>query len=367
MLPPLSNARTPSILPEATGYANGSWPAPAYRSASWRESICVLLFAAAALCCFVALIQLAQLLVWPASRDPDEVASLNDNLGWAYFYLVCVAVGLAIAVPAWLSRVVANLPALGGGTPSGSPAQTIVWWFVPFANLIGPFRTIRETWHRYAIGLNRGHDKVLPVWWTSFLGGTTLTAAAVNAMMNMSYNGNIYADNIDEMTPAILMFFGGLLLLELSAILGILIVAEIHRRAEVRVRSYAPTPAPVFVPPYAATRLPPGALLGRVEPPPGSYVPPYATPPVLSRTRPPAVRQPTAQLRVDPSSAPPSAVPSAVPSAGQSAYRYPSAVPPGSPHFTVSSSTPLLRVCSSCSATRVPGRTECPACGGKYD
>lgn len=41
----------------------------------------------------------------------------------------------AIAYLAWLSRSVDNVPGLGGGKPVATPAWSIGWWFIPFANL----------------------------------------------------------------------------------------------------------------------------------------------------------------------------------------------------------------------------------------
>ena len=56
----------------------------------------------------------------------------SDRLGW---------INLAIVVPAlvffgaWLGRVVANVPALGGGIPGTSPARALVNTLIPLVNL----------------------------------------------------------------------------------------------------------------------------------------------------------------------------------------------------------------------------------------
>jgi hypothetical protein len=51
----------------------------------------------------------------------------------------------AIALLAWLSRAVDNVYWLTARAPRHSPREAIGWWFVPFANLVVPYRIVNET------------------------------------------------------------------------------------------------------------------------------------------------------------------------------------------------------------------------------
>lgn len=56
----------------------------------------------------------------------------------------------AVAPLAWLSRLVENIPALGGGTPTSSPRGAIGWWFVAIAILCRPDRIAADARRRLA-------------------------------------------------------------------------------------------------------------------------------------------------------------------------------------------------------------------------
>ena len=110
--------------------------------------------------------------------DPD-VASVDD----AASVLVLVATGLAgvgmlgamlLALPFWLAwhyQAGRNLEVLGREDLAHGPVGHAGWWFVPFANLIMPYRCMQELYIRSQPG-----DEMAPppelfsIWWGCWLG-----------------------------------------------------------------------------------------------------------------------------------------------------------------------------------------------------
>jgi hypothetical protein len=89
----------------------------------------------------------------------------------------------AIAVLLWLHRVVQNNQILGERYLRFSPAFAVGCWFIPFANLVLPFRAVREAWglrirtfrtphptpdagHGAAGSLSPGGRRSLPATWS---------------------------------------------------------------------------------------------------------------------------------------------------------------------------------------------------------
>lgn len=72
----------------------------------------------------------------------------------------------------WLHRAADNLRALGASRLEFTPGWTVGWFFVPFANLVMPYRTVRELWlaSRWPSGW-RARAVVLPVllWWLAYV------------------------------------------------------------------------------------------------------------------------------------------------------------------------------------------------------
>ena len=77
----------------------------------------------------------------------------------------------AIAVLAWLSRVVDNIPALTGKTPVDTPRAAIGWWFVPFANLAIACDIDRDAWARLATRPEERRATVVYAWWLIWIAG----------------------------------------------------------------------------------------------------------------------------------------------------------------------------------------------------
>ena len=111
--------------------------------------------------------------------EADEWA--RTLAGLDSFYLLAI-IASAVAVLAWLSRAVENVPALGGGMPLHSPRGAIGWWFVPIANLFVPYQIVADLWRR--MGAGTGGVSLVVAWWVLWivgnLGGRVLGSAGAS-------------------------------------------------------------------------------------------------------------------------------------------------------------------------------------------
>jgi uncharacterized protein DUF4328 len=72
----------------------------------------------------------------------------------------------------WQHRGQANLVAVRVSGLRFTPGWAAGWWFVPFANLVKPFQTMRELWKASGGEEDWGHSRTWPVigwWWAAWL------------------------------------------------------------------------------------------------------------------------------------------------------------------------------------------------------
>lgn len=159
-----------------------------------------------------------------------------------------------IAFLAWLSRSVDNVPALGGGTPMVTPAWSIGWWFIPFANLVMPFRIVADLYRRMASG-SVGVGLVL-AWWALWV-----TANVVSLVAGASWTNALEPG---ELRSALTTYAVSDILDLPTALLAILIVTRIQGWADAR--SAPPTPTVTGAPPVEAATSAPAHAAAPIEP-----------------------------------------------------------------------------------------------------
>ncbi len=72
----------------------------------------------------------------------------------------------------WQHRGQANLVATRVSALRFTPGWAVGWWFVPFANLVMPFQTMRELWKASGGEEDWRHSRTWPVigwWWATWL------------------------------------------------------------------------------------------------------------------------------------------------------------------------------------------------------
>lgn len=127
-------------------------------------------------------------------------STVNSDLLLAVMGLIGIGVlgSIMLGVPLWgywHYRAAANLRALGRTTLSFTPASHVWWWFVPFANLVMPYRALQEL---YCASVSEDDDWLLvvppstfPLWWGAYL--------AANVTSNLSLQMD--ATGIDGIVP----------------------------------------------------------------------------------------------------------------------------------------------------------------------
>ncbi len=112
----------------------------------------------------------------------EAQATANDTrqaaIGGLYLAAYIAAV---VGFLAWMYRAHKNLDALGYDSRF-YPRDTIIWWFIPIANLFRPYQVMKEIWKgshpdlgHASLELYASSSPLLPVWWalwivSSFIG-----------------------------------------------------------------------------------------------------------------------------------------------------------------------------------------------------
>ena len=178
-----------------------------------------------------------------------DIADLNQfDALFASIGLVGIAVYIptVIAWLAWSSRTVDNEDALGIGPSKYTPRMAIAWWFLPFANLIVPYWVHRDIYDRYHRGVRVGAGIVV-LWWIVWI--------VDNIFGNLVGRYWLAAETFPALQTGLTLYVSSDLLTAVSAIIAILLVQRIQRRADVLAASMAERAA---APPALAPSPEPG-------------------------------------------------------------------------------------------------------------
>ena len=164
-----------------------------------------------------------------ASREALEASA--DLAGILTLLLSALFVPSGIVWLIWQYRAHSNLPALGAADLRYKPGWAVGWWFVPFANIVMPYLTMRELWK--ASDPNAGavewkiapRTPLLPWWWAAWLGIQVPAQIASTVVENNDTPSQIAAS-------AWLITFT--VLVAAAGILAITIVRRIDRRQEAK-------------------------------------------------------------------------------------------------------------------------------------
>ena len=157
--------------------------------------------------------------------DRATLADLEAfDAGFATVGLAETAIFLITAVAwlAWQSRTVDNEAPLAIGPSPWSPAMSIVWWFVPLANLVQPYRIHADIHRRYVA--TQGTGLVL-VWWLVWMASNLVTNAAGRYWL--------IAETFDQLQIGLYIWLVGDILGAVSAVPALILVRRIQACAEV--------------------------------------------------------------------------------------------------------------------------------------
>jgi hypothetical protein len=149
--------------------------------------------ATVALCAYIAFRTLSAIWLLIVMPGAQPVAFLA--IGHLVALLACY-----ILVACWIYRANANAH-LFGSEMSITPGWSVGWFFIPFANLVMPFRGVSETWqqsHKAAGRYDAASSPLVGWWWglwiannivsniVVFLGGDTTYAGPVAHFFNLA-------------------------------------------------------------------------------------------------------------------------------------------------------------------------------------
>jgi hypothetical protein len=191
---------------------------------------------------------------------PDEAAVANDareSLS-ALLWLVVFAAS-AVAFLVWIHRAYRNLTALGNPERhlEYSPGWAVGSYFIPFANLVWPYKVMRELWTksdpkvRTADDLtwySSGAPPLVTIWWLAWI------AAGVVGRLSITFADN--ARDPDAMLWATKFSIAADALALAAAVFAFLVVRGVTARQDeralyVRHVASAPPPPPLYARPEA--------------------------------------------------------------------------------------------------------------------
>jgi hypothetical protein len=164
-----------------------------------------------------------------AEEEIDDPALLLFGLLMLGIGLIQLAVYLATIVTflMWLYRSYENLPSFGvrKNDSQYSSGWAVGSFFVPFVNLLVPYRAIKELWSKSVAGSREMFSEPSPpiffhLWWAAWL----ISNFANNIYLRLSWRGQLTSD-----AEATFGVFTGLLDIA-AAILAIMVVREIDRQ-----------------------------------------------------------------------------------------------------------------------------------------
>ena len=231
-----------------------TYPAP-FKSAHVRARIVKILLIVGAGATGLSILAEALSLAFPLSEDQE----LGENPAGAImvllvFLLAVVELILYIATViffcVWLYRAYDNLRAFNTWSRlEYSPGWAVGSFFVPFVNLVIPYRAVREVWQKSglpddALLSEPSPPATFPVWWCFWL----LASFAGNISMRASFN-----ENVAQSTSSVIAIVAGALSI-VAALLAYLVVDAIDDRQEETSRKIklgrfaAPPPPPANLP-----------------------------------------------------------------------------------------------------------------------
>lgn len=210
-------------------------PVPArFNSAHFRaRMVKILLIVGAITTAFSIVVETISLPYLATLEEPDVADNPTAVVLVLLVFLIAI-VELVIYVTTvvffvmWLYRAYSNLRAFDPVRPlDHSPGWAAGSFFIPFVNLIVPYRAVRETWQKSgppdeALFAEPKPPAYFPVWWLFWI----LGSIAGNIAMRASFSGNV-----DQTTITMTSITAGALSI-VAAVFAYMVVNSIDQRQE---------------------------------------------------------------------------------------------------------------------------------------
>ena len=212
-------------------------PSPYYppiNSAHGRARLVKILLAIGAVVTGMSLLAETVSLAFPPLTEDQE---LGDNPGGAIIVLIVFLIAVleliiylttVVFFLMWLFRAYDNLRVFSRGRRlDSSPGWAVGSFFIPFVNLVIPYRAVRETWQKSgmpeeAMFAEPSPPASFPIWWTFWL----LSSFASNISMRLSFN-----EGVSQTNATIVSIIASALTI-IAAVFAYLVVDAIDKRQE---------------------------------------------------------------------------------------------------------------------------------------
>jgi uncharacterized membrane protein len=195
---------------------------------------------------------------------PDSLASGITYVGETTWYDILkgilgllqfvVYITTAVLFLMWIYRASKNLRHLGAYQIEFTPGWAVGWFFVPFANLVTPYRVVKEIWVKSDPKIpdaggepdwqKSGSTALLGWWWAVWI----LTCLANQAVLRLSTTAETTGAGFTLLKAEIIADAFGIV----AGWLAFLVVRGISKRQEERSKHYQtdalPPPPPTFAP-----------------------------------------------------------------------------------------------------------------------
>lgn len=172
----------PQASPQNQPYAQTWVGQERYVPLGWRTVMATLAIAAAAL--FGLLLDVVQLGFGDKLKgDEPDVASALVVFAVAMAFLGALVAG-AVFFGIWVHRAAKNLRGLGRSGMQFSPGGCVGWFYVPFVNLVRPFKAVSELWRASdgspeadgaSWSMMGSSTSLLGLWWGTWLVGNIVS------------------------------------------------------------------------------------------------------------------------------------------------------------------------------------------------
>lgn len=186
-----------------------------------------------------------------SSASLAAVDASGATIAVVRLFLVVAAV---VAFGAWLSRVIANIPALGGGQPSTTPVRAFVYTLIPIWNLIKVPGMLQDALYRVEPRAG-GFFMVVAAWFglvgswfVSILGGWIIGFGLVKAVVDSPTRAAAVQAIQGSLDQSFALDFATSVMVSLGAVILVFLIIRIERRcaardAEVRATVLGPAEA----------------------------------------------------------------------------------------------------------------------------
>jgi hypothetical protein len=181
--------------------------------------------------------------------EPTVLAATDRTPLLGLFRLGVSVLGL-VTFAAWLALSTANVPALGGGVPSRSPARVFVYTVIPLWQLIKVPGMIQDVLYRVAPEAG-GFGMVIAAWIGlvgSLVGTWMITGVGVQKVLDsnsLSEASRVFGDMLDQ---AFLLGIVTEVMVAVGAVILVMLMARIERRCAIRDREIRAAAATAVAP-----------------------------------------------------------------------------------------------------------------------